>query len=68
MALLTVVNAQGHTTLEYDVAKTDELDEARTTFDDMVKKGYLGFADGIPTTDFNSEAELTTLAPLVAGG
>lgn len=68
MALLTVVNTKGHTTLEYDAAKTDEVDEARKTFDQMVEKGYLGFADGIPTAAFDPDAELITMTPVIAGG
>lgn len=68
MALLTIVNGQGHTTLEYDTTKTDELDEARVKFDEMVSKGYLSFTDGDLTTEFNPKAELITMTPPVAGG
>lgn len=67
MALLTIVNSKGHTTLEYDT-KTDEVEEARKTFDEMMEKGFVGFADGIPTTEFDPNAELITVAPLITGG
>jgi hypothetical protein len=71
---LRTMGRQGDTKLMWDAGVDAEVDAARRTFDDLRKKGYLGFAvkkngdKGTQIREFDADAEKIIMAPPMAGG
>jgi hypothetical protein len=74
MGTLCVMGPVGDTKLIWNPNNTDEVDNARRSFDDLRKKGYLAYrvsADGSKgevMTAFDPHAEKVILAPPMRGG
>jgi len=75
MGELAVMGRQGDTKIIWDSDKPDEVENARRTFNDLRKKGYLAFsvkgkdgAKGEQISEFDPEAERLILAPPMRGG
>lgn len=75
MPELAVMGAKGDTKIIWDVANEDEVANARRTFADLRKKGYLAFrvndddaSKGEQINRFDEEAEKMILAPPMQGG
>jgi len=75
MGELSIMGRQGDTKIIWDSMRPDEVENARRTFDDLRKKGYLAFAvrgregeKGEQITTFDPNAERLIMAPPMRGG
>jgi hypothetical protein len=74
MGELSVMGRQGDTKVIWDANNSDEVENARRTFDDLRKKGFLAFkvkgdaGKGEQITAFDASAERLILAPPMRGG
>lgn len=70
MAVLTIVNASGHTVLEYDKTDADDIAQTRQKFNEIIAdRGYVAYTDrGDLTVDFDPEADNITMAPIITAG
>lgn len=74
MPELITLDRSGDTKLIWDSENKEEVDAARKTFNDLRRKGYLGYSvkksgkkkDVI--TEFDPDSEKLILAPPMAGG
>lgn len=68
------LSAKGDTKLIWDSDNTDEVKNARQTFKDLLKKGFLAFrtlkdgSKGKELKEFDEFAEHIILVPKIAGG
>lgn len=71
---LCVMDRTGDTKIIWDSGNDDEVENARRTFKDLKKKGYLAYKvkkggdKGEVVSEFDSEAERLIMAPPLAGG
>jgi len=72
---MSVMGKEGDTKLIWDRRNADEVDNARRSFDDLRKKGYLAFRvtgkdgeKGEQMTAFDPEAERMIMVPQMKGG
>jgi hypothetical protein len=71
---LCILDRTGDTKIIWDSTKKDEVSNAKRTFDDLKKKGYMAYAvkkdggKGELLHDFDEEAEKIILAPRLVGG
>ena len=74
MGELAVMGTKGDTKIIWSADSKDEVANAKRTFDDLRKKGYLAFAvrgtgeKGEQVTAFDASAEKLILAPPMQGG
>ena len=75
MGELAVMGRQGDTKIIWDKHRAEEVENARRTFDEMRKKGYLAYAvrgregeKGSQIHEFDPEAERLIMAPPMRGG
>jgi hypothetical protein len=71
---MEVLDHTGDTKLIWDSERKEEVKNAKRTFDDLRKKGYIAHSvkkkggKGKVITEFDSEAERLILTPPLAGG
>jgi hypothetical protein len=71
---MKVLNSQGHTTLEWDPADTETVDDVRAEFDKLVKQlGRMAVVVEAPgkarqITQFDPKAEEIMVIPRLVGG
>jgi hypothetical protein len=71
---LIVMDESGDTKIVWDPDKSDEVDNAKRTFSEMKKKGYIAYKvdrkgeKGEVMDDFDRNAEKLILAPQMRGG
>ena len=71
---LVILDDTGDTRLIWDADKQDEVDEAKKTFSNLKKKGYVAYAvdrkgeKGRVIDEFDPTAEKIILAPQLQGG
>lgn len=71
---LSVLGCQGDTKIIWDPDKDAEVENAKRTFDDLRRKGYLAFRvtgrgdKGEQISTFDKHAEKLILAPQMRGG
>lgn len=71
---LCVLDRTGDTKIIWDSTKKDEVSNAKRTFDDLKKKGYMAYSvkkngeKGELLQEFDEEAEKIILAPRMVGG
>ncbi len=71
---LRVLDATGDTKLIWNPNNTDEVENAKRTFNDLRSKGYLAYkvteggAKGEVIREFDANAEKIILAPALRGG
>ena len=71
---LIVLDATGDTKIIWDPDKSDEVETARATFNNLKKKGYLAYKvdrkgdKGEVIREFDPNAEKMILAPQTVGG
>ncbi len=71
---MQIMDPTGHTTVGWDVDVPDEVENARKTFTDMVRKGYQAFRVGTSgrqaerLTEFDPTAEKMVMIPQLKGG
>ncbi len=75
MGTMAVMGGAGDTKIIWDSTKPEEVDNARRSFDDLRKKGYLAFRvtgekgdKGQQIYNFEPNAEKLILAPPLRGG
>ena len=75
MGELAVMGRQGDTKIIWDKHRPEEVENARRTFDEIRKKGYLAYAvrgregeKGSQIHEFDPEAERLIMAPPMRGG
>ncbi len=73
--VMAVMDQTGDTKLIWNRDNADEVENARRTFKDLVKKGYTAFhvkgkegAAGEKMNDFDPDAERIILSPKMQGG
>jgi hypothetical protein len=72
---MNILGGNGDTAVAYDPAVTEETEETRRKFDDLIKNGYTGFTatkDGKQTgtqiREFDPEAEQIVMVRPLQGG
>lgn len=71
---MSVMGEEGDTKIEWDPTKKDEVEQAKKTFQELTKKGYLAFRlceegnRGEQLDKFDKEAERIILVTPMAGG
>jgi hypothetical protein len=71
---MQIMDPTGHTTVAWEQGDTAEVEVARTTFDEMTRKGYQAFRvgkngeRGTRMTAFDPAAEEMLLIPQLVGG
>lgn len=71
---MQIMDPTGHTTVSWSEGNTAEVEVARTTFTEMLKKGYQAFrvgkdgGRGTRMTEFDPGAEEMLLIPQLVGG
>lgn len=71
---MRTMGTSGDTKVIWDSEQEDEVENARSTFDNLRKKGYAAFAVGVKGAKaeqihkFDPEAEKLIMVPPVAGG
>jgi hypothetical protein len=74
MGEMRVMGGRGDTKLMWDPNRPTEVENARKTFDEMKKKGYLAYSvkrkgePGEVVRTFDPDAGKIILAPAMAGG
>lgn len=74
MGQMRIMDGTGDTKIIWDKSKKAEVDNAKNTFDDLKKKGYLAYTveddgkAGEVVNRFNKNLEMIILAPPMAGG
>lgn len=75
MGSLAVMGKEGDTKVIWDAENADEVANAKRTFDDLRKKGYMAYSvnpenakKGELITKFDPNAQKLILAPPMAGG
>lgn len=84
MSVLRIIDTSGDTEVLWQVKDAVALENARTTFNDMIKAGYLAYAIGhAPATEgaivghkvsknilysFDEQADEIVMTPLLRGG
>lgn len=68
MAVLTITGATGHTNFEYDPDVPGDLLLAEKKFGEARDRGHIGYADGMPTVEFDPTAKHIVTAPIVLAG
>ena len=74
MGELAVMGRTGDTRVLWNGDNEAEVENARRTFEDLTKKGYLAYSvdrrgnKGTQVREFDPEAEKLILAPPMAGG
>ena len=68
---MQVLDPTGHTSITWDKRSPEQVETARTVFNDMVKKGYRAFRPGESGGQidaFDAEAERIVIVPHLVGG
>lgn len=71
---LRILNAKGDTKIIWDTDNDQEVENAESTFDDLVGKGFAAFKvrgrgdKGEQIREFNADAGKLILVPPMAGG
>lgn len=71
---MLILDNTGHTKTIWDADNEDEVENAKATFDRMIKKGYQAFkvkadgTEGAVMKKFDPTAEKMILAPALQGG
>ena len=71
---MSIIDRTGDTKLVWDGDNPDEVSNAKRTFDDLKKKGYVAYsvakggAKGEVLRTFDPEAEKLIMAPPLVGG
>lgn len=75
MSVMEIMDHQGDTKILWDKNNPDEVENARRTFDDLKKKGFIAYsvsggdgAKGEIIREFDPEAERLIMAPPMRGG
>lgn len=74
MGELAVMDRTGDTKVMWDAGSEDEVSNAKRTFDDLKKKGYLGYSvkrngdKGEQVREFDASAEKLIMVPPMQGG
>lgn len=75
MGTMAIMGGHGDTKLIWSADSADEVANAKRTFDDLKKMGYLAYSvsqadggKGIEMKTFDANAEKVILAPRMAGG
>lgn len=74
MGVLRILGPHGDTRVAWDPARTDEVEETRRRFDEIIREGYLVFSledetkEGTQVRTFDPEVrELRAFRPLAGG-
>ena len=74
MGEMRIMDGTGDTKIIWDESKKVEVDNAKNTFDDLKKKGYLAYTveddgkAGEVVNKFNKKLGMIILAPPMSGG
>lgn len=75
MSVMEVMDPTGDTKIIWDAANEDEVENARRTFDDLKKKGFIAYSvkgkngkKGEIIREFDPDAERLIMAPPMQGG
>ena len=75
LAEMSILDRSGDTTVTWDKDNADEVENAKRTFDDLKKKGFVAYSvkgrngeKGEILREFDPDAERLIMAPPLVGG